>query len=75
MTCEITGTTASTAVSIARMYCKTKLVEVKRFKSSAGIASSKEIEENLTMLAVSSKKLVALKTNTASRKWKALARE
>lgn len=73
--CETAATSANTAVSIARMFIATKLVEAKRFTAAASQEAIGRLKEYQKQLESHSKRLTDIKTNTCTRKKKAFLRE
>mmetsp|Transcript_122013 Transcript_122013/g.304481 ORF Transcript_122013/g.304481 Transcript_122013/m.304481 type:complete len:1901 (-) Transcript_122013:56-5758(-) len=73
--CETAATSANTAVSIARMFIATKLIEAKRFSPKSSQEATAKLKELQKVLDTHTKRLTDLKTNTAMRKKKALMRE
>eukprot|EP00929_Paragymnodinium_shiwhaense_P078671 TRINITY_DN407_c0_g1_i1.p1 TRINITY_DN407_c0_g1~~TRINITY_DN407_c0_g1_i1.p1 ORF type:complete len:2038 (+),score=907.90 TRINITY_DN407_c0_g1_i1:163-6276(+) len=66
--CETAATSANTAVSIARMFMATKLVEAKRYSKAMADAATAKLKELQTQLETHSKRLAELKRKTADRK-------
>jgi len=73
--CENAAQTANTAVSVARMFVATKLVEAKRFSKGPSAEAIGKLKEYQELLDSQSKKLQELKGNTLVRKKKALMQE
>mmetsp|Transcript_35599 Transcript_35599/g.94158 ORF Transcript_35599/g.94158 Transcript_35599/m.94158 type:complete len:1976 (+) Transcript_35599:140-6067(+) len=73
--CETASTSANTAVSIARMFIATKLVEAKRFTAAASKEAQAKLKEYQAELETHTKKLTELKKATAVRKKAATMRE
>lgn len=73
--CEIAVAAAGNAVSSARMFIATKLVEVKRFSSAPSQDAQEKLQEFSGQLEASIKRLAELKSTTAGRKSTSLLRE
>lgn len=73
--CEAAATSANTAVSIARMFIATKLVEAKRFAAGAAKEATEKLQELQRQLQEQTDKLTKVKTAMASRRQAALSRE
>jgi len=73
--CETASTAANTAVSIARMFIATKLVEAKRLAPSLSEETTAKLKELQARLNAHSEKLLELKKSTAERKKQATMRE
>jgi len=73
--CETAATTANTAVSVARMFIATKIVEAKRFSPGPSKESQEKLKGFQTELERFTQKLAELKKNTATRKKAATMRE
>jgi len=73
--CEAAVSTANTAVSIARMFIATKLVEAKRFTEKLSGDATAKLKEFQTELDAHGKRLTELKKNSAERKKSATMKE
>lgn len=73
--CETAVTSANTAVSIARMFIATKLVEVKRFSSGPAAEGQQKLRESQKQLEGYITRIGELKKATAQRKGVSLMRE
>jgi len=73
--CEVASTAANTAVSIARMFLATKMVEAKRFSAGPSRDTLAKLKDFQAELEVHTKKLTDLKKATAGRKKLATMRE
>jgi len=73
--CEVAATAANTAVSIARMFIATKLVEAKRFSPGPSKEAQEKLKTYQGELEQHIKKLTELKKNTAARKKGATMKE
>jgi len=73
--CEAASTSANTAVSIARMFLATKLVEAKRFSKGPSEHAQGKIKQYQGQLDTLAKRLADLKNSTMTRKKKALEAE
>eukprot|EP00927_Polykrikos_kofoidii_P001028 TRINITY_DN10374_c0_g1_i1.p1 TRINITY_DN10374_c0_g1~~TRINITY_DN10374_c0_g1_i1.p1 ORF type:complete len:1956 (-),score=521.59 TRINITY_DN10374_c0_g1_i1:151-5910(-) len=69
--CESAATSANTAVSIARMFIATKLVEAKRFTKGPSEWATRKLKEFQAQLESNTKRLGDLKKATLERKQKA----
>jgi hypothetical protein len=73
--CEQSASQANTAVSIARMFIATKMVEAKRFSPGPAQEAQAKLKEYQAELETHTKKLSELKKATAERKKVATMRE